>query len=641
MSDLATLVPGWGLTRDFAVRSAGFPVAGLEAFGAGDEPGRLRDVARDPRFQEAVTWQNPAALVNAVLNLADGAVTKPSRARQREEVVASYWQRYCAKNDTIGFFGPLAWGRIRDDGPPLHARSGALVRERSVHLEAWGVQALAETLDPELKVAGGPHTERELRTMLETHRDRRVRDRGLAALDRLEAARDALTAAPPAGLRDALAALDATFVELTGREPVRHHGRAYGARTLAYVDCMRDLEVAIGPGLVTDLAPALQTLFEAGRWYCGRINAIGRAVVERALVADARGPFPPLLGTVLGTLMRPAPEVAEEIAAVVAELHGRLATVVADPDAATVGRRAAAAFGDHLGTWRHGVFSSVDVQIAAADEGAVADGEYLAVIGDVHPGGNPLIQGVFAHRHPEPAALLRVFDDHVGLANPMLLPPFAPGMGVDGRGIPLTPAGTINIAVMPDARAQAPRRTWLPDELLVDGDEVVDRSGQLRMSVYDVFAMPVFISGVRAFELLPDVDHSPRVTLGRTVLRREGWSVPAAEVPRHAEDVARLARDRRMPRRLFTKSPLERKPMYLDVESPALCRILCRQARKAAESSPQARIGFTEMLPGPAQCWLADPDGRRYVSELRIVAVDEAASATSPSAGRGELQLGL
>ena len=155
MRDVARLGAGWSLWRDFAVRSAGFPVVGLEAFGPGNESGRLREVAGGGRFQEAVNWQNPAALANAVLNVASGAATKPSRARQREEVVASYWQRYCAKNDTIGFFGPLTWGRIEDDGAPFSSRSGELVKERSVHLEAWGVQALAETLDPELTVAGG------------------------------------------------------------------------------------------------------------------------------------------------------------------------------------------------------------------------------------------------------------------------------------------------------------------------------------------------------------------------------------------------------------------------------------------------------------------------------------------------------
>jgi hypothetical protein len=29
------------------------------------------------------------------------------------------------------------------------------------------------------------------------------------------------------------------------------------------------------------------------------------------------------------------------------------------------------------------------------------------------------------------------------------------------------------------------------------------------------------------------------------------------------------------------------------------------------------------MLPGPQDCWLADDDGKRYTSELRLVAVDQ------------------
>ena len=156
---------------------------------------------------------------------------------------------------------------------------------------------------------------------------------------------------------------------------------------------------------------------------------------------------------------------------------------------------------------------------------------------------------------------------------------------------------------------------------------MVDASGELRVPIDDVFAIPIFVSGVRTFTLLPEEEHAPRVTVGRMVLRREGWSIPAAEIPERADDVAAFARDRGMPRRVFMKSPLERKPMYLDTESPVLSRILCRQARHARET-PGARMEFTEMLPGPDECWLADADGKHYVSELRMVAVDRASATT-------------
>ena len=55
---LVPLGGDWALRRDFAVRSAGFPVSGLDVFGADDERTGLREIAGDPAFREAVTWQN-------------------------------------------------------------------------------------------------------------------------------------------------------------------------------------------------------------------------------------------------------------------------------------------------------------------------------------------------------------------------------------------------------------------------------------------------------------------------------------------------------------------------------------------------------------------------------------------------------
>ena len=238
---------------------------------------------------------------------------------------------------------------------------------------------------------------------------------------------------------------------------------AYGARTLSYLDCMRDLDVTMGPALVADMAPALQTLFEAGRWYSGRVNAIGRRVVEEALPDGGRGPFMPVLMQVMRTLMQFPPEVGE----VVQELHDRLGRVLADPDPATIGARAAAEFADHEPAWRFAAFQSVDVQIAARDEAALAAGDYLAVVGDVHVGNNPLLQGVFAHRHANPAELMAAIHRRRG-RRPCRssCPPWTPTMGVEARGAPMTPGGAVHIAVLPETRAQGGRRTWMPRRAL-------------------------------------------------------------------------------------------------------------------------------------------------------------------------------
>ncbi len=611
------LAGDWTLWPDLAVRSTGFPVCGLEVFGP-EESARLRDVARDARFREAVTWQNPAALAHAVDKIATGSAAAPSRTRQREEIVASYWQRYCAKSDTIGFFGPLGWGRVAADGPPLRLRGGAVERERSVHLEAWGVQTLAQTLDVTLHVGAGPHSERDLRRLLLRHPDGATRDHGLAALDRLEAAREALAAAAPDELQAALDALDDTFTDLTGREPRRNAGRAYGARTLAYVDCVRDVELTLGPQLIAELAPALQALFEATRWYCGEVHARGEAAIAQQLPRTRRGPFLPVLRDCLQALAA----LPGDLADTTAELDRRLTALLADPDPQTLGVRAAAAFADARPAWAMSAFHSVDVQLAARDAAAVAAGDFLAVVGDVHPGINPLLQGLFGHRAPDTGALLKRWSAVMGGPTPWLLPPYAPGIGVEARGVPVTPLDVVHIAATPETRAQLPRRTWLPEELRLDGDDVVHPGGGLRVALTAVLGMPIFVAGVRAFELLPEAGHAPRLTVGRTVLRRESWSVPAADVPRDAQQLPAFARAHGMPRRLFVKSPRERKPMYLDTDSPVLRRIVCRHARQAHDDDTQAHIRFSEMLPAPEACWLTDDAGERYVSELRLVAVD-------------------
>ncbi len=306
----------------------------------------------------------------------------------------------------------------------------------------------------------------------------------------------------------------------------------------------------------------------------------------------------------------------------VAELERRLGVLLADPDPATIGARATEAFADHQPAWPLSVCQSADIQIAASDEAAIAAGDYLAIIGDVHPGANPLAQGLFGQRHPDTERLLRMYAADAGSEVPVLLPPWGSGIGLDARGAPFMPESFVYIATMPDTRAQGARRTWLAHELYVEGDDLVDATGELRVPLLDAFGLPIFVTSVRTFELLPERDRAPRVAIGRVVIQRESWSVPAAEVPARAGDIPAFARDRGMPRRVFCKSPLERKPVYVDVESRALAQILCRQARQAAADSPAARIRFTEMLPAPEDCWLADPDGNRYVAELRLVAVD-------------------
>jgi hypothetical protein len=109
------------------------------------------EAARMPRFQEAVIWQNRGAFRSGLaplLRRESAAATRNSKQRQHEELVATYLQRYCLKNDTIGFFGPVGWARLEEGGEALDVRPGpSILAERTVYFEVWGMDAFAEKLN--------------------------------------------------------------------------------------------------------------------------------------------------------------------------------------------------------------------------------------------------------------------------------------------------------------------------------------------------------------------------------------------------------------------------------------------------------------------------------------------------------------
>lgn len=334
---LMPLTGDWAVWRGFAVRSAGFPVEGLSVFGGEDESHRLSKVAGDPTFAEAVIWQNRSAYRTAVAKIAGSDGRSGSKRRQRDGVVAGYWQRYCAKNDTVGFFGPLAWGQIRADGPALAVRSGVLVASRQVHFESWCLEALMAAVGTDAVVPLNRRPEVELRGQLEALDDAAA----LAVLDRVEAAR--LEVAEASAVDELLAALDgfdSLIEELTGQPPAPAEDGAEGGRTPLYLDCMRDLEVDLGPSLVSELATGLPLLLEASRWWCGRSFAHGRAIIADILSdTDDGAPLAPVFGRMFNELW----ELPRLLGAEVPELQERCAAIIAGGDPTATAARAEAA----------------------------------------------------------------------------------------------------------------------------------------------------------------------------------------------------------------------------------------------------------------------------------------------------------
>lgn len=595
------------------MRSAGFPVAGLGVFGSDDENAGLAEVARRTAFAEAVIWQNRSAYRTAVEKVASAGKGSPAKHRRRQDVVAAYWQRYCSKNDTIGFFGPLAWGKIRNSGPAIAVRSGALVAGRELHFESWAIESLARRIDASLLAPLNYSPEIELRAQLEARGD----EAGLSALGRLEAAREQISGASGIGtLLQALDAFDKLFEELTGVRPSPTDESAAGGRTPLYLDCMRDLDVDVGPAIVDELSLSLPALFEASRWWCGRSFVHFRAIVDGAIgQGPGDRPFEPLFEHLCAALW----QVPRLLAPEVRELQERWSAIGQPDGDASLAARAAAAFADHGPAWSMSIFQSADIQISAADVEAINRGHFLTVVGDFHAG-NPLLQGMFAARHPDPDSLRAAF--HADVGSPIITPILLrnPSVPISSRmAWEVLNADDIQLLAPHVAPIHVGHRSFRVADLLVRGDRLMDRDQTFSAPVADLLILPIYIAAMLTFKPFPDAGQ--RITVGRTVLRRATWSVRAADQPPEISGIDRWAVERGLPRRVFCVCDGEPKPVYVDFASPSLTRNLHRMLSRAASMNSEAVVRFSEMLPGPEGCWL-EHNGDHFTSEIRFVGVD-------------------
>jgi hypothetical protein len=166
---------GWVLWRDFVLRSAGFPFGALtEAVSDDDADGdaltgfdwarsvaagieRALRLAASSEVRMALLWQNPQVVdlsVDWLRSSADSAVHRNARRRASEHTVMKYLQRYYAKNESVGFFGPVVWGVFGPQVGRIDVRPGSAVRGRQrVYFEDWVIDAVGRAFAAEPEIA--------------------------------------------------------------------------------------------------------------------------------------------------------------------------------------------------------------------------------------------------------------------------------------------------------------------------------------------------------------------------------------------------------------------------------------------------------------------------------------------------------
>jgi hypothetical protein len=132
---------------------------------------------------------------------------------------------------------------------------------------------------------------------------------------------------------------------------------------------------------------------------------------------------------------------------------------------------------------------------------------------------------------------------------------------------------------------------------------------------------------LNAFRLFPATDRrSPRVTIGRLVVSRQTWRLPARKCdwasqsrePQRYLQMREWVARHGLPRRAYYSIPGEAKPLYVDFTSIALTNGLAAAIRRMPDPSA-GLVTFQEMLPAADGLWLRDAAGEAYTSELRML----------------------
>jgi hypothetical protein len=276
-----------------------------------------------------------------------------------------------------------------------------------------------------------------------------------------------------------------------------------------------------------------------------------------------------------------------------------------------------------------GAVCSVDLMIGAESPDAWAHGDYEIVLSDIHD--TALVWGWALQFHQsrervqaELVARLAQLGDHLPVINCLAsrrtgLPPAEfPGPVVEIGGMSAT------------------AHPWLlpVDDLWVESNgesarlcsqslnsEVMLWNGELESLFHTAFALP----RIRPVGLSLGI-HTPRLVYHGVIVQREQWQLDttlftnlfkASSLEEKMTEALKIWDFYHLPQRLFSKFPMERKPMYIDLASPHLLA-----AAFDARKQENPYVVFSEMRPGPGQFWLHSPMGH-HTAELRCTFIHE------------------
>jgi hypothetical protein len=505
-----------------------------------------------------------------------------------------------------------------------------------------------------LDVPVHPDCERMLRERVMAIAKPEARSWAVAQLDRLAFARDKVAdaAGRPDELADAISYLEAEFAGLTGASVIRKPGQAYAARRIYREETIRDLTVTIGRTVLDAIAAPLTIVLSVARWLSAALaeaylTSLGAIYADlSAELGSAEVPLGQLWflsqSLFYGSGDRPADRVQADFSRRWAELFGldqcgpdtrelRLRSVDLAPAVAGV-------FPAQRPGWPDARVHSPDLQICAESLDELNAGRFYVVLSELHVAFATNAYGAAVRAHPDPSTLSSALTADTGGGRVRLLLPSTWPRNTSRLAFALGASDDVQLGISP-----APGGN--PDHLLpitavtvseADGELVAKAADGRRWPLTAIFAQSLSEVAVEMFKRASTGPHTPRIVIDEVVISRETWrpTLAASGLTGATNESERFLAARRwrhalgLPERIFVGVASEVKPMFVDLTSPQYVASLIHLLSAARlNNGDETRITVTEMLPHPRHAWVADAEGRRYVSELRLQLRDPVPSA--------------
>lgn len=483
-----------------------------------------------------------------------------------------------------------------------------------------------------------------LRNRVAGIRDEPLREELNEILDRFELLLAEVGAAKDEDeLMEALSRLDTQFLESTGRQPTREAGNMYAGRTLCYFDACRDVEWELGSGILDSLDDALSLLLRSADWFATRLyDSYSKALSDLALQLSS--PNRPLR---LSDMWKPSLSLfwgdkTTPLQDAVTDLSRRWASILDQFAADDSNRRelrseelaaaVAAAFPKVQAPAGLGIHSP-DLQFIADNPEALSQGEFIAVLGELHACFASL--DIPAVEWSVPGGSIRErINDALGLER--LVPLFPESWRRNtGRVVTATSGSQDRLLGFTRAVSHDRSQVWPMASLEVvegsEGFELFCPDGR-HVPLAQAWIVPISMVAADAFKVGLGGAHTPRLSIDRLVLFRETWRPSTDDIEIHTRRrreadylaVRSWQKKHGLPDEVFVKFADEVKPTYLHFGSvPLVASFISSVRQQRARSDEDHRIVISECLPRPQESWLMDRQGNRYVSEVRLQIIKE------------------